>query len=304
MAVTVGLRKKPRRTESGLSVCFTLFPKSSGFIRVGAVLARTFMSQRTWVRSHMNRFRLWASMTALITGAAAAQAPPQVVACQACHGRVGISDSSSIPNLAGQKADYLAAQLRAFKSGERKNDLMAAIASQLSEADMVSLAKHWSAQPPALAAAPGAQTVAIASRMGLPTGFPAGFVVYDTVVDTEQKIITKRHANTAAVAALRQGRPLPDGSAVVVVNHALESDAQGQPKAGAARGFSAMESRAGWGAAVPELLRNGNWDYALFNAQGVRNDKLNQAQCLACHKPVAADDYVFTMKALREFALR
>lgn len=252
----------------------------------------------------MNCLRLLASVAVLSGSVAAAQVPPQVAACQACHGRVGISDSSSIPNLAGQKADYLAAQLRAFKRGERKNDLMAAVAGQLSDADMVSLARHWSAQAPALAVAPGAQTVAIASRMTLPADFPAGFVVYDTEVNADQKTIIKRHANTAAVAALRQGRLLPDGSAVVVVNHALERDAQGQPKAGAARSYSAMESRAGWGAEVPELLRNHNWDYALFNAQGVRNDKLNQAQCLACHKPVAADDYVFTMKALRDFAMR
>ena len=67
---------------------------------------------------------------------------------------------------------------------------------------------------------------------------------------------------------------------------------------------AAMEARAGWGAAVPALLRNGNWDYALFDANRVRNDRLNQAPCLACHKPQAASSFVFTLPALRERAAR
>ena len=49
--------------------------------------------------------------------------------------------------------------------------------------------------------------------------------------------------------------------------------------------------RAGWGDTVPALLRNGDWDYALFAADGSRRDGLNQAPCLACHKPLAADSF-------------
>lgn len=245
-----------------------------------------------------------AALAALAATTVLGQTPPQLPACQACHGRAGISDSSGIPNLAGQKADYLAAQLQAFKRGERKNDLMAAVAGQLSDADMRDLAQYWAAQPPVAAPAPGGQALAIASRMSLPVDFPAGFVVYDTVVSAQDQLVVKRHANNLTVQAVRQGQPLPDGAVVVVVNHTLERDAQGKASAGAVRSYSAMASRAGWGAQVPELLRNDNWDYALFNAQGVRHDKLNQAQCLACHKPLVADSYLFTMKALREHALR
>ena len=45
-----------------------------------------------------------------------------------------------------------------------------------------------------------------------------------------------------------------------------------------------MEVREGWGRDVPELLRNGDWGYGLFNAQKVRGEKNNYAMCLACHK--------------------
>jgi hypothetical protein len=64
-----------------------------------------------------------------------------------------------------------------------------------------------------------------------------------------------------------------------------------------------METRAGWGAAIPALLRNGDWDFAVFDAQRVRNDGLNQAQCLACHRPQAANSHVFTLAELRTTAM-
>jgi cytochrome c553 len=241
---------------------------------------------------------------ALAASAAAAQMPPQVAACQACHGRAGISDSGSIPNLAGQKADYLVAQLQAFKSGTRKNELMAAIAAPLSEAEMRSLAQFWSAQAGAAAPIDANNTVPILSRMEWPTNFPAGFAVYETVVSAADSVVIERYANQAALQAARAGQPLPDNSVIVVANRRLVPDDRGQPTKGPVNSYSAMASRAGWGAEVPALLRNGNWDYAAFNAQGVRNDRLNQAQCLACHKPIAADSHVFTLKTLREHAQR
>jgi hypothetical protein len=93
-----------------------------------------------------------------------------------------------------------------------------------------------------------------------------------------------------ALAAARANRPLPDGSVVVVVN---------RDASGAATGYAAMATQAGWGATVPALLRNGNWDYAVFDAAHVRNDRLNQAVCLACHRAQASNSYVFTLPALR-----
>ena len=46
------------------------------------------------------------------------------VTCAACHGANGISPSPIWPNLKGQKAQYIVLQLKAFKSGARKNPSM------------------------------------------------------------------------------------------------------------------------------------------------------------------------------------
>jgi cytochrome c553 len=236
---------------------------------------------------------------------------PQIAACQACHGREGISESAEIPNLAGQKKDYLVKQLEAFRSGLRKNDLMAAIAGQLGDAEIRALALAWSSLPGASAASAG-QALAIRSRMTFPASFPNGFTLYESVAEPEDGRVTRRYANAAALRAARDGTPLPAGAAIIVANHAAQLDAaqrptldaEGRPLAGKVLSYAGMEARAGWGADVPALLRNGDWDYALFSDAGIRRDSLNQAACLACHKPIAADSYVFTVKALKAAAAR
>jgi len=56
--------------------------------------------------------------------------------CAACHGTDGISSIPANPNLAGQVPGYISAQLKAFKSGERVNSIMAGMVASLSEEDM------------------------------------------------------------------------------------------------------------------------------------------------------------------------
>src|SRR6185503_7225024 len=74
--------------------------------------------------------------------------------CAACHGINGVSVSDTIPNLAAQRAVYIENQLKAFKDGVRKAPnmtspiaTMAAIATQLSPADIASVAMYFSSQP-------------------------------------------------------------------------------------------------------------------------------------------------------------
>jgi len=64
--------------------------------------------------------------------------------CSACHGNTGLSVNPAWPNLAAQKADYLVNSLKAFKAGERKNDLMSPMAAGLSDADMQNVAAYFS----------------------------------------------------------------------------------------------------------------------------------------------------------------
>jgi cytochrome c553 len=48
------------------------------------------------------------------------------------------------PHLAGQPAIYLSAQLRAYRAGERKHEVMAVIAKPLSNDDIAHLAAWYS----------------------------------------------------------------------------------------------------------------------------------------------------------------
>jgi cytochrome c553 len=69
----------------------------------------------------------------------------KALACQACHGMDGLSKVPDAPSIAGQTESYLVAQLRAFKSGERRNEAMSVVAATLSEGDIDNLAAYFSA---------------------------------------------------------------------------------------------------------------------------------------------------------------
>jgi cytochrome c553 len=70
--------------------------------------------------------------------------------CQACHGVDGNSQSADYPKLGGQYPDYLAKALRDYKSGARKNPIMAGFAGTLSTADIDNVAAYYAAQPAVL----------------------------------------------------------------------------------------------------------------------------------------------------------
>lgn len=68
--------------------------------------------------------------------------------CAACHGTQGISVAPIYPNLAGQKEQYLVAQLKAFRDGTRKNAIMEPMAKNLSDTDIANLAAYISTLKP------------------------------------------------------------------------------------------------------------------------------------------------------------
>lgn len=91
-------------------------------------------------------FTLGTSVTLAAGDAEAGKAKSAV--CAACHGATGISALPINPNIAGQVPGYIAAQLKAFKSGERVNAIMAGQAAILSEQDMADLDAFYAAQKP------------------------------------------------------------------------------------------------------------------------------------------------------------
>jgi cytochrome c553 len=100
----------------------------------------------------VTRKKAWVGgLAALLTAAAVFAADPEAGReksrpCAACHGADGNSPSPEFPRLAGQYADYLVKALRDYKSGARKNPVMAPQAANLSRRDMEDLAAYYSRQ--------------------------------------------------------------------------------------------------------------------------------------------------------------
>ena len=85
---------------------------------------------------------LMASVSSVQAGDVAA-GKARAAACAGCHGANGISANPMWPNLKGQKAAYVSKQLKAFKSGARKDPMMAGIVAALSDADMDNLGAYF-----------------------------------------------------------------------------------------------------------------------------------------------------------------
>jgi len=68
--------------------------------------------------------------------------------CAACHGDQGVSGNPATPSVAGQDAEYLAAALRAYKDGSRKDEAMKGAAAALDDRAMKDIAAYYAAQQP------------------------------------------------------------------------------------------------------------------------------------------------------------
>jgi cytochrome c553 len=234
--------------------------------------------------------------------------------CAACHGANGVSVTDTIPNLAAQRAGYIEAQLKAFKDGTRRASgptsptaTMAAIASQLSPEDMANVAAYFSSLPGADKGTKSAFLPNVAkTHVSFPEGYKSSFVKYHTINFPATGQVRYYYANKAAVQAAREGKPLPAGSYLLAEVYTAKKGADGKPVT-AADGFyepeklilyTAMASGAGWGKEFPEMLRNADWNYAIFTTDKQHRAGVNQAECLGCHKPLDNVSYVFTLKQL------
>jgi cytochrome c553 len=76
-------------------------------------------------------------------GADAAAGREKVQVCQTCHGIDGVGKLPNVPNIAGESEIYLLKQLKAFRSGERKDEQMSIIAEALTDEDIADLAAWY-----------------------------------------------------------------------------------------------------------------------------------------------------------------
>ena len=110
--------------------------------------------------------------------------------CRTCHGLDGFARIPMAPHIGGEPASYLAAQLRAFRSGERRNEMMNVVAASLSDAQIADVAAWYAAHtasatlgadpdaaPELCSACHGADGIALLEDMPNLTGEDAFYIV-------------------------------------------------------------------------------------------------------------------------------
>jgi cytochrome c553 len=76
--------------------------------------------------------------------------PKGLPGCGQCHGAAGQGVGETFPKLAGQSAEYIANQLKAWKDGKRSNDplhLMTGISSKLNDRQVAAVAAYYASLP-------------------------------------------------------------------------------------------------------------------------------------------------------------
>ena len=155
-----------------------------------------------------------------------------------------------------------------------------------------------------------ASTAALAGpeKIKYPSDYLKG-VLYQTLDRPDTKQYRELYATPAAIDAVRKGQPIPAGTVLTLVQWSVEQDSSGNPiKDSNGRyikkdiiAHTVMEKRTGWGADYPsDWPRNGEWEYAVFTADGQPNPKgnANNKACFTCHLPHAKQDFVISLAKL------
>ena len=100
-------------------------------------------------------------------------------------------------------------------------------------------------------------------------------------------------------AGAQKGQPFPNGTTLVMENYAAKLGADGSPVKGAdgklikgdlSKVF-VMGKGEGWGDDAPPGLKNGDWVYAAYGADGkTTSDPI--AACRGCHLPLVSQDFI------------
>ncbi len=119
------------------------------------------------------------------------------------------------------------------------------------------------------------------------------------------------YVNAVALESGKAEADLASGAIVAMAVFSAKLDAANQPIFDPAgrmvkdqlRAVNVMEKRKGWGTEYPETLRNGEWEYASFNPQGVKSQNPTTG-CFECHGTLNGlnMDFIYTRAELAEVA--
>lgn len=138
--------------------------------------------------------------------------------------------------------------------------------------------------------------------VAFPAGYRDSFVLYNKVDRPDRKTVRFMYVNPEALAAAAPGAPLPHGTVLIMEDHKAQLegetavlDADGRLVATEeVTNVFVMEKQSGWGAAYPAEMRNGEWEYAWFLADGTAKADAKYEGCFACHLNRSERDFTFT----------
>ena len=143
-------------------------------------------------------------------------------------------------------------------------------------------------------------------KISLPDNYRETYTNYlslDRVQNPDQVI--RLFANDIAMQGPGEDGKLPYGSILIgeIFQAKLDSDGAvitsslGRRVRGNLVLVAVMQREQGWGTKYPAAIRNGNWEYAAFNADGSHANKDLNA-CAACHVPLAKTNFLFSFEHL------
>ena len=142
-------------------------------------------------------------------------------------------------------------------------------------------------------------------RVAFPTSYRDAYVEYFRVDRPDRKGTRFFYVNPEALAAAEPGQELPPGTVLIMEDHKVlldgnenpitDNDGRLQPTDEVTNVF-VMEKQPGWGAEYSLETRNGDWDYAWFEADGSRKQGnfVRFTGCFSCHMNRANRDFTFT----------
>lgn len=142
-------------------------------------------------------------------------------------------------------------------------------------------------------------------RINFPADYKTSFTQYHSGERMNGEQYAMIYANDVAMQAARDGGAMPNGAQVVMEIYKPKMDADGEPMRdsndslmqGDLAAIAVMETGAGWGAAYPEDIRSGDWDFGLFNTDGSIKAEDSTA-CAECHAPYGDSAYMHSYEML------
>jgi hypothetical protein len=142
-------------------------------------------------------------------------------------------------------------------------------------------------------------------RIAFPEGFEKTYKLYGVIDRPDSKVVRYFYVDPASLKAATYGKPLPDGTTLVMAFKKAKLGPDGEPVLdknghmipdGDFTRVAVQKKGKGWGADHSEKQQNGDWEYAEFKPDGSRNaDVKSYDSCFSCHnnRQKPAEDFTF-----------